>query len=477
MLTGGSTPSFSEFDPRAVPYQARVVDDMRFNFDYALGLHEILLSGSVGSAKSILAAHMGIMHCLMFNRARLGICRRAMPDLRDTIYTKLCEHLEGTVLADGTELKEGKHYFLKDTTCQIRFFNGSEVIARSWADGNYKKLGSVELSAAIVEELTENDDDDAMAINYLRMRVGRLPHIKQSWIMYCTNPDSPSHFAYDYFDIGKRQIGMVKNLLPTRHVYFSVTSENKFLPPTYIEQLLANLPEKLAQRMVYGQWVEIDRDRVYYSYGEHNYVDQEYEVSPWLPINVSFDFNIGQGKPMSMCFSQYDPKADTFHFFGECIVEGADTESILDEAAGRGFFEYPCEYHIYGDATGEAKSTQSKKTNYDIIINYINRFRNRNGERLNFEKHVPLANPAIRERHNVVNAYCKNALGRIRLKVYKGAPILHKGMRLVELKENGKYIEDDSKPYQHVTTALGYCVVKIHKARNATTGVRMQKIR
>lgn len=478
MLVSGSTPSFSEFDPRNVPYQARVIDDMNFSFNWTSGVHEVLLSGSIGSAKSLLAAHLGIKHALLYPNSRGCICRKAKPDLRDTIYTKICEHLEGTVLEDGTELKEGRHYFLKDTTCEVRFFNGSEIIGRSWADGNYKKLGSLELSWAVVEELTENDADDEMAIKYLRMRVGRLPHIPQAWIVYCTNPDSPSHFAYDYFDIGKRQIGMIQNLPPNRHVYFSKTTDNPFLPSSYIDQLKQNLDEKLSRRMIEGEWIEIDRDKVYYSYGEHNFKDEEYEVNPDLPVNISHDFNIGAGKPMSCCLSQYDPTTDTFHFFDEVIVEGADTEALMQEISSRGLLDFGATaYHIYGDASGASRSANSKKSNYDIIVEFLSSYRSIFSGRINFEKLVPKANPPVRERHLRVNAYCKNALGKTRLYVYKNAKTLHRGMRLTELKKGGQYIEDDSKPYQHVTTALGYHVHMVWKSKDTTSGLRMQKIR
>jgi len=38
-----STPSLSEFNPKAVPYQHKVLLDIRSNFDYDLGTHEIML--------------------------------------------------------------------------------------------------------------------------------------------------------------------------------------------------------------------------------------------------------------------------------------------------------------------------------------------------------------------------------------------------------------------------------------------------
>ena len=201
----GSTPSFSEFDPAIIPWQGQLIHDVFHGVDYSLGVHEFLLSGSIGSGKSLPAAHCGIRHLLTWPRARCILGRKAMPDLRDTIFTKVLEHLDGTVKTDGRLFKEGRDFGFTTQNCGIWFANGSRVISRSWHDRNYKKLGSIEASCAIIEELSENDDQDEIAIRYIRTRVGRLPHVPQQWIIYCTNPDSPAHFAYKYFQIGERQ--------------------------------------------------------------------------------------------------------------------------------------------------------------------------------------------------------------------------------------------------------------------------------
>jgi len=70
--------------------------------------------------------------------------------------------------------------------------------------------------------------------------------------------------------------------------------------------------------------------------------------------------------------------------------------------------------------------------------------------------YVGLSNPPIRTRHNLVNSYCLNANGKRRLFVYEKAKTCDEGLRLTRLKPGGAYIEDDSKHYQHVTTAIGY---------------------
>ena len=267
----GSTPSFSDFDPTVIPYQADVINAIDHDLDYSLGLHAILLSGSVGSAKSILMAHCVVKHCIAFKRARVMIGRQAMPDLRDTIYTKILEHIEGTVLSDGSIAREGKHFGFTDSTCGIWFANKSEIVARSWHDKKFKKLGSLEFSAAAIEELTENEATHWPAISYIRSRVGRLPHVPHSWILYATNPDAPSHPAYDYFQIGERQAGRTAGLKPTRHVYFSKTVDNPFLPSWYIEGLRNDLDPKMVLRLVEGHWIEIKAGVIYHAYSTQNF--------------------------------------------------------------------------------------------------------------------------------------------------------------------------------------------------------------
>ena len=416
-----------------LPYQLQVIKQVH-RADYSIGLHEFLLSGSVGSAKSILLAHMVISHCLRNIRARVLVGRHALPDLRLTIWRKILEHLEGMDI----------DYSLNLSRLEIRFCNGSEIICRSWADGNYTRMRSLELSAAVIEELTEQEGDEGLEIyNEIKMRVGRLPHIRENWLMSATNPGAPSHWAYKYF---------IESKSPTRHVHYSVTTDNPYLPPQYIEQLKKDLDPKLALRMIYGQWVEIAGEVVYYQYDSEvqHKKDVAYKVNPAFPVILSWDFNIGEGKPMSMCCMQYID--DTFHVFDQVVIEGARTADTIDELDHKGLLKTDWQYIICGDAAGKHRDTRGSRSDWDIILKEL---QNRN---LKVTFLVPPANPGIRNRHNKVNAYCKNADGQVRLFVYKDAPTVDEGLRLVKLKPGANYIEDDSKRYQHVTTALGYAV-------------------
>jgi hypothetical protein len=208
-----------------------------------------------------------------------------------------------------------------------------------------------------------------------------------------------------------------------------------------------------------GRWVEVSSDGVYHQYDRsQNYIDAHYEIDTALPVILTWDFNIGEGKPLSVAVCQYRPSDDTFHVGFEVVIEGMRTEDSCEELAGRGLLDFPTDYIVCGDATGKHKDTRSRRSDYEIIVDFLSNYKSRHGGQVAFQKLVPLANPPVRDRHNLVNAYLCNAEGRRRLFVYKDAPTVDKGLRLTRLLDSGRYIEDDSKPYQHVTTSIGYAV-------------------
>lgn len=433
------TPSITEFTPERIPFQRRVIGDIDFSYNYDLGVHELLCSGSIGSSKTLLASHLVVKHCLRYPRARVAICRLALPDLKKTIFQTIIEHLE------CSELIEGKDYFVQTSTAQIQFSNKSEIISLYWSDKKFMRIRSINLSAAVIEELTENTGEYWRAVGEVKSRIGRLP-IKEKWLVCCTNPDGPSHPAYKYFIEAKNH--------PTRHVYYSKTEENPYLDQSYIGQLKEDMDPKLARRLLYGEWVEIDKERVYHCYSDSNRIRSKYQINPAHPVILSFDFNIGEGKPMSSCAMQYIE--DKFHIFDEVVVSGARTSDSLEEWYGKGYFSGKYQIVIHGDASGDARSTKSVLSDYGIIEKYL-----ANLPGLRFKMEVPRSNPPIRTRHNMVNAYCLNDAGRVRLFIYDGAATVDEALRLTSLKKGGNYVEDDSPshPEQHIGTALGYSIV------------------
>lgn len=428
-----STPSLTKFKP--LPSQWEILK-LIHDLDYSKGVQEILLSGSVGSAKSLTLAHVAIIHCLKNPKANFMIGRLALPQLKETLCNKITQHLEGVDL-DVT---------YNTTTGCFRFPNGSRITAVSWSDKNYEKLGSYEFSAGAIEELVETKDRDAY--DKILQRIGRLPHIKESFLLSATNPSSPQHWGYKH---------LIQSRSDNVHVFYSNTFDNPYLPKSYIEGLKERLDAKQARRMIYGEWVEINQEVIYYEYDStHNFIDNTYDIDPRYPIRLMYDFNIAVGKPLSLVLGQYKNDSDTWHIFDEIIIEGQRTADSLEEMESRGYFKnYKShKFIIHGDAAGRAKDTRSNRSDYDII----DKFLANQDDRPDYEMQVPRKNPSIRDRHNAVNGYLCNANDKRKLFVYKGCDIVDEGFRLTCLKDKGQYIEDDSKHYQHCTTAIGYGV-------------------
>ena len=431
-------PTIEDFDPKVIPFQWQLLKLIRKELDYKLGVHEILCSGAIGSSKTTIATHLIVSHCLIYKKAHVGIGRLAMPDLKDTLFASILEHL------DGSEIP----YRVIENRGQIFFPNGSKITSLSWSDKKYKKARSREYSAFCIEELTENDTPAAYDEIIERIR---LPQIPERWLLSLTNPDEPSHWVYEYFWQKKT---------PTKHVLLSKTEDNPFLDPTYLVKLKEKMSPLEARRKLYGEWLSLLQDVIYYEYNQDlHYVQQKYEVNPRLPVYWTHDFNIGENKPMSSCFFQY--YNDTFHFFDEVVVEGARTLDICEEAHQRGLLGLANTYYVTGDAAGRARDTRSKGSDYDVLRKYLANCNEKTkyGARVMYDVSPPMTNPPVRKRHNLVNAYLKNDLDQVRMRVYKKCQTLDKGLRLTKLKNGGAYIEDDSKPWQHITTAAGYGIV------------------
>lgn len=425
-----STPTITEFNPNLIPYQYDVIDDIRQQYNYNQGVHEVLLSGSVGSAKSLLMAHLGVTHCLLNAGAVCLLGRKALPQLKDTLIQMILDHI-------GVDLK----FKYNSSRGHIEFENGSKMIAFSWADKAYKKVRSYALSCALIEELTENSDLEFY--KEIKMRVGRIPHIKENFIICATNPDAPDHPAYKYF-IEK------SDELETRHVYYSLTEQNPFLPETYINNLKETLSPKEADRMLRGKWVSIHTDVVFYNYEKsRNYKNETYKWNPRLRLDISFDFNIGYGKPMSALAGQVDQNGN-FHIGKDFIIEGARTEDVCEEILRSGILKQFTVVNIFGDCNGRNRDTRNTLDDYAII----KRFFERNGYRVVIN--VPKSNPDLRASENLTNALCFNDNNEVKQYVYKEAQTAHEGLNFTKYKKGAKLIQDDSDYFQHVSTAIRY---------------------
>lgn len=108
---------------------------------------------------------------------------------------------------------------------------------------------------------------------------------------------------------------------------------------------------------------------------------------------------------------------------------------------------------IYGDPAGRAGEKHGHASDYTDIEGVLRA----NGWQ--FVRKVKPAHPAIKDRQNAVRAKILNAEGKRSLFVNATkAKYCHKGLSTVQLQKGSTFQEDQTNEYQHITTAIGYCV-------------------
>lgn len=431
-------PAFTEFSPASIRWQGKAHNKV-IAFDYSTGILEWFCSGGVGSAKTSVQIHELVADMIEQPNSVALMVRRALKDLKRTSWAELLKHIR-----DIPHLIKSYN----KSELKIEFINGSIIMGDSYDDGDETKFQSLNLSHLDIEEGNEMPQAIYQA---LKLRVGRAG-VAMNRIQIRCNPDSPSHWLYKYFIQDADH--------PCKQVDYSLTKDNKFLPPWYFENLQRDLDPKMARRKLYGEWIEIGEEGVYYNYlTSRNFVDKVYEWDIRYPISIMHDFNIGHGKPMSAAIGQHIN--GVFHVAKTFIIEGLNTPKLMDEIASTGLFEIQAKFQVYGDAAGKHKDTRNSQSDYDIIEKFLTNFVRKDGTFLEVEMNVPLSNPAIRTRHNKMNTLFCNDLGEVRFYVYKDAKDLDEGLRLTKLKKGAHLVEDDSFRLQHVTTAVGYWICYI----------------
>lgn len=108
---------------------------------------------------------------------------------------------------------------------------------------------------------------------------------------------------------------------------------------------------------------------------------------------------------------------------------------------------------IYGDPAGRAGEKHGHTSDY-LDIEAVLRSNN-----WTFTRKVKPAAPSIKDRQNAVRAMIKTADGARSLYVNPTtAKWCDKGLATVQLEKGSAFQEDQKNKYQHITTAIGYCV-------------------
>lgn len=204
--------------------------------------NHILYGGSVGSGKSYIGCMWIFLSCIQYPGVRYLIGRSRLNNLKKTTlktFIDICIKFNFNA------------YNINHSTSIIYFNNGSEIILSDMYsypnDENYDRLGSLEITGAFIDELSEIS---YKGFEVLTSRIRyKLNEYNLTPKLFCaSNPYqgwSKSYFYIPYVE--NREIAHVKFIpaLPT---------DNPYLPKNYLETLDKTLDHALKQRLLYGDW-------------------------------------------------------------------------------------------------------------------------------------------------------------------------------------------------------------------------------
>jgi phage terminase large subunit len=204
----------------------------------------VLFGGSAGGGKSWLGCLWITTLCLKYTGIRCLIGRSVLTQLKLTTLNTLFD------LLGAMGMKSGEHFTFNGQSNVLTFYNGSEIIFKDLAynpsDPNYDSLGSLEISAAFIDEAAQITSL-AFSIVKSRIRYKLNEYNLTPKVLMTCNP-SNNWIKKDFY------LPFVQERLQPNQVFIpSLPLDNPYLPPSYIE-MLKELPPQQRKRLLEGDW-------------------------------------------------------------------------------------------------------------------------------------------------------------------------------------------------------------------------------
>lgn len=258
----------------------------------------------------------------------------------------------------------------------------------------------------------------------------------RAWCWLLGVPDGLNH----YYDLcSQAEIG--NN--PDFAVFHWKSAE--ILPPDVIAAMKRSMSEKQFKQEFEASF-ETASGRIYEDYSKDNHTDAA--IEPHEQLMWMHDQNF---TPLSSAIGVR--RGDDLYLLDEIVLTSAVSKQSAMEFVERFKDHSNRKVLIYGDPAGRAGEKHGHASDYTDIEDVLRD----NGWK--FERRVKRAAPSIKDRQNAVRAKTKTADGHISLYVNPvTAPWCDKGMATVQLQQGSTFQEDQKNKYQHITTAIGYCI-------------------
>ena len=379
-------------------------------------------------------------------KKRVAVFRQTKVATEESLYIEFRELI-------NTEFKNRGLEYTRN--CIRNPQNGSELFFMGLQDRNQESRESLKGLAQIDILIVDEAQTVSLPIWEILLKTIRKEGVVLIVIYNRIDDDLPVEQAlfldYENMSAPKGTYFVEVNFLEISHLgvlsqkflnYANLIKENK---PDEFERDYLNKPKGSTVAKVVKYW-------------SNENINPDIRYCPDLDIFWSLDFNVN---PSMSTLAHYDGKK--FFVFDELVLNNVITQDVVDEFVRRyPSSEFKATVQICGDASGKYRKTQSKYSDYAIIINTLAK----DGYRYNLN--LRPFNPPVAARVNAFNNQVLGNDGERRLFVHPRCKWLIYNMKNLRYKE-GTNIIDEATPAQladdnaklylgHIFDAVSYMV-------------------
>ena len=259
--------------------------------------------------------------------------------------------------------------------------------------------------------------------------VGRMRDCENPEIYICTTPEG---MKYTY-------TLMVEKDDDNKFLVRGKTTDNVYLPKTYLKLLEDNYDEKLLKAYRDGQFVNLQQGQTYYQFNRDENV-QKVQYNRALPVRLGIDWNVDPECAVLFQLYETTPKIRVFDCIALSHSGGGDllTERMVNTIKTK----YPnSEYVAYPDATGHKRGSSAMYSDIDLLM------------KGGFKVKAMKTNPLVIDRVNAVNKALQG-----NLVIDPSCKDIIQDLEKTSNKEGTREIDKSNKNLTHMSDALGYAV-------------------
>ncbi len=275
--------------------------------------------GGAGSGKSVFITQKLLYKYLKFKNRKCLVVRRVGNSLKDSVFALFKSTISDWKLYNQCRINK--------TDLTIELPNGSQFIFKGLDDE--ERLKSIaNIDDIWIEEATEIDD---FKFDQLCLRLRSKNPYNQVFISF--NPVSKANWVYKrWFEDSRKYDKNTTNVLKTTY------KDNRFLPQSYIDNLMAMKVSNPAYFDIYANGEFCSLDKLVYTNWEEKYFDYREVLANNKNAKAIFGLDFGYtNDPTAFVASIIDSVDKVIWIFEEFQEKGLTNKDIAERIIDRGF--------------------------------------------------------------------------------------------------------------------------------------------